>query len=185
MPKSTTNDIGIIVEELSKSRTMIQGFNLEGQRAIGMIRIELTMGDLSTSSIFDVIDARTSYRLLLGRPWLHEYGIVASTLHECLKYYRNGERKINGDVKPFTKAESHFADARFFEEGAAPKETMPSTISSTGNGVAKKAPRVTKDDAPKQQLEKEASKQGSTTSCVQQVAEEAAGLNTTSLKVHT
>jgi len=30
MPKSTMNDLGITVEELSKSRTMIQGFNLEG-----------------------------------------------------------------------------------------------------------------------------------------------------------
>jgi len=74
---------------------------------------------------------------------------VASTLHQCLKYYCDGEKKINGDVKPFTRAESHFTDARFFEEGAAPKETMLSTISSTGKGVAKKAPRVTKDDAPK------------------------------------
>ena len=81
MPKSTMNDLGITVEELSKSRTMIQGFNLEGQRAIGMIRIELIIGDLTTSSIFHVIDAKTSYRLLLGRPWLYEHGIVASTLH--------------------------------------------------------------------------------------------------------
>ena len=51
MPKSTMHDLGITIEELSKRRTMIQGFNLEGQRAIGMIRVELVMGDLSTSSI--------------------------------------------------------------------------------------------------------------------------------------
>jgi len=152
------NDLGIIVEELSKSRIIIQGFNLEGQCAIGMIRVELIVADLTTSSIFHIIDAKTSYRLLLGWPWLHEHGIVDSTLHQCLKYYRDGENKINGDVKPFTKAESYFADARFLEEGAAPKETMPSTISSIGKGVTKKAPRVTKYDAPKQQLEKEASK---------------------------
>ena len=55
-------------------------------------------------------------------------------------YYHDGEKKINGNVKPFTKAKSHFANARFFEEGVAPKETMPSTISSTGKGVVKKAP---------------------------------------------
>jgi len=114
-----------------------------------MIRVELMIGDLTTSSIFHVIDAKTSYKLLLRRPWLHEHGIVASTLHQCLKYYRDGEKKINGDVKPFTTAGSHFADARFFEEGTIPKETMPSTISSIGKGVAKKASRTTKDDAPK------------------------------------
>ena len=68
MPKSTMNDLGITVEELSKSRMMIQDFNLEGQRVIGMIRLELAMGDLSTTSIFHVIDSKTSYKLLLGRP---------------------------------------------------------------------------------------------------------------------
>ena len=150
MPKSTMNELGIIVEELSKSRTMIQGFNLEDQRAINMIHIELIIGDLSTSSIFYVIDAKTSYRLLLGRPWPHEHGIVASTLHQCLKYFRHGEKKINEDVNLFTKAESHFTDARFFKEGAAPKEAMSSPISSTGKGGAKNAPQPRKDDASKQ-----------------------------------
>ena len=57
---------------------------------------------------------------------------MASTLHQCLKYYRDREEKINSDVKPFAKAESHFVDARFFEEGAPFKEAMPAFISSTG-----------------------------------------------------
>ena len=69
-----------------------------------------------------MIDSKTSYKLLLGRPWLHEHGVVASTLHQCLKYYRDGEKKVNGDTKPFTKAEPYFADARFFDENAPLKE---------------------------------------------------------------
>jgi len=48
-------------------------------------------------------------------------------------YYCGGERKINGDLKPFTKAESHFVDSKFFED-FTPKEMMISTISSTGKG---------------------------------------------------
>jgi len=72
MPKSAMNELGITVEELSKSRMVIQGFSLESQHAIGMICLEITMGDLSTSSIFQVIDSKTSYKLLLGCSWLHE-----------------------------------------------------------------------------------------------------------------
>ena len=72
--------------------------------------------------------------------WLHEHGVVASTLHDFLKYYRDGVKKITGDVKSFTKAEFHFADARFFEKGVVPKETMSSTISSIGKCGAKNAP---------------------------------------------
>jgi len=60
------NDLSIDVKELSKSRTMIQGFNLECNRVVGMILVELTMGKVSTSSIFHVIDAMTSYKFSLG-----------------------------------------------------------------------------------------------------------------------
>ncbi|XP_074293322.1 uncharacterized protein LOC141620315 [Silene latifolia] len=133
----TMEELGILVNDLAKSHLMIQCFNLGGQRATDMIRVELAMGDMSSTTLFNAIDAKTSYKLLLGRPWLHENGVVASTLHQCLKYYRDGERKINGDVKPFSTMESYFADARFYEE-VTPSEILPSTILSTWTKVPKK-----------------------------------------------
>jgi len=45
-----------------------------------------------------------------------------------LKNYYGGEKKINSSVKLFTKAESHFTDARFFEDDDTPKETMPTPL---------------------------------------------------------
>ncbi|KAM2657977.1 hypothetical protein EV1_013288 [Malus domestica] len=114
MPKSTMNTIGIKADELSLSRLLIQGFNQGGQRAMGMIRVEMTIGELKSSTIFHVIDARTSYGLLLGRPWIHANGVVPSTLHQCLKFYRERVKVIYGDTKPFTEAESHFAVAKFY-----------------------------------------------------------------------
>ncbi|KAM1698839.1 hypothetical protein ACFXTH_029992 [Malus domestica] len=82
MPKSTMATIGIKVDELSLSRLLIQ--------------VEMTIGELKSSTIFHVIDARTSYGLLLGRPWIHANEV------------------IYGDTKPFIEAESHFADAKFY-----------------------------------------------------------------------
>ena len=79
---------------------------------------------------------------------------MASTLHKCLKYYCGGEKKINGDVKPFTKAESHFTDSKFFEQGTASKKIMPSIISSIGRGELKAADNskvILKHDSVKQQ----------------------------------
>jgi len=72
MPESTMLDPGITTERLSTIRTMIQELNLKGQHSIGVIRVKLVMDDLSTSSIFYAIDAKTSYKPLLGQPWLHE-----------------------------------------------------------------------------------------------------------------
>jgi len=60
MPKSMMHDLHITVVEFSKSWMMIQGLNLEGQRATGMIYVKLSMDGLSMSSIFHVIDAKTS-----------------------------------------------------------------------------------------------------------------------------
>jgi len=102
-----------------------------------MIRVKLVMADQSTSSIFHVFDAKMSYKMLLGWPWLDEHGITVSTLHQCLKYYRGEERKINSSVKLFTRAESYFADARFFKEDDTLKETMTATITCTSKGSMK------------------------------------------------
>ncbi|XP_074300563.1 uncharacterized protein LOC141631841 [Silene latifolia] len=145
MPKATMNELRTTMDELSSSRIMIHGFNLNGERTVGMIRMNLTMGDLSSDTLFHVMDGKTSFKLLLGRPWKHENGVVASTLHQFLKYYRGGERKIDGDAKPFSKVDSFFADAKFFEENGTSSEFMPTTISSTGKG-GKREKNIIKED---------------------------------------
>ena len=81
MPKATMKQHRTTTKELTQSHLMIQGFNQGGQRAIGMIRLELVTGELSLKTLFHVIDAKTSYNVLLRRPWLHENGVIPSTLH--------------------------------------------------------------------------------------------------------
>ncbi|KAL2532100.1 Uncharacterized protein Adt_05451 [Abeliophyllum distichum] len=90
MPIKTMKKIEINVSDLSKNNIMIQGFNQKGQRAIGMIRLKLQTGELNSPALFHVIDAKTSYELLIGRVWLHETGMVPSTWHQCFKYSRDG-----------------------------------------------------------------------------------------------
>ncbi|KAL0456014.1 UNVERIFIED_CONTAM: hypothetical protein Slati_0940600 [Sesamum latifolium] len=121
-------ELGIPIDELSNSRLMIQGFNQGGQRAVGIIRLQLTMKDMVSTALFHVIDAKASYNMLLGRPWLHENAVVPSTWHQCFKYCCNGiVKKVFSDSKPFTEAESHFADAKYYIEGAKKeKEVLPS-----------------------------------------------------------
>ncbi|KAL0307802.1 UNVERIFIED_CONTAM: hypothetical protein Sangu_3011500 [Sesamum angustifolium] len=106
---------------------MIQGFNQGGQRVVGIIRMQLTMEDMVSSALFHVIDAKTSYNILLGRPWLHENAVVPSTWHQYFKYCRNGiVKKVLSDNKPFIETESHFADAKcYIEEANKGKEILP------------------------------------------------------------
>ena len=80
---------------------------------------------MESNALFHVIDAKTTYNMLLGKPWIHQNGVVSSTLHQCFKYYRNGEVKtVVADAKPFTMAEAHYANAKFYLKDAPLKNAQ-------------------------------------------------------------
>ena len=95
--------------------------------------VESQICDLVTKAKFHVIDADTSFRALLGRLWLHEYGMVPSTMHQCIKYLREGEEfRIPGNLQPFTVHEAKiYEDAKYFfpkePQSRDPSKTMASS----------------------------------------------------------
>ncbi|KAB5519780.1 hypothetical protein DKX38_024099 [Salix brachista] len=128
-------ELGISMDELFPSHLMIQGFNQGGQNAMGKIRLAMHMEDMESNALFHVIDAKTTYNMLLGRPWIHENGIISSTLHQCFKYCRDGQvRKIMADTDPFTIAEAHFADAKFYFKSNMMEE-LRSSPDHLGEGI--------------------------------------------------
>ena len=57
---------------------------------------------------------------------MHQNGVVSSTLHQCFKYCKNGEVKtVVADAKPFTMAEAHYADAKFYLKDAPVEDAQP------------------------------------------------------------
>jgi hypothetical protein len=116
LPLRTIKRIGYSQKDLSRSNVIIHGFNQSGQEAMGTIPLVLKLEKLMTYVTFHVIDAATSYNALIGRPWLHENGIVPSTLHQCIKYKDpSGDIvRIFADKKPSIVAESFYADAKFY-----------------------------------------------------------------------
>ena len=88
LPKMTMRRLGLTMEELSHSRLVIQGFNQGGQCVIGMIHLELIIGELTSNVLFHVIDAKTTYNMLLGCPWIHGNRIVPLTLHQCSSTFK-------------------------------------------------------------------------------------------------
>ena len=81
LPLRTLKKIGYSKGDLCRSNVVIHGFNQAGQEALGTISLVLKFENLMTYVYFHVIDAATSYNVLIGRPWLHENGVVPSTLH--------------------------------------------------------------------------------------------------------
>jgi hypothetical protein len=137
LPLHTLKKIGYSQRDLSHSNIVIHSFNQAGQEAMGTISLKLEK--FMTYVKFHVIDVATSYNALLGRPWLHEHKIVPSTLHQCLKYKDPlGEVvTIFADKKPFTMAESFYADAKFYIE-SVDKISKPKIKVSLESDIPKK-----------------------------------------------
>jgi hypothetical protein len=115
MPLKTLKTITLDVKNLSDEKVIIHGFNQNSQKALGAITPNLQCASLKAPTKFYVIDAKTSYRALLGRPRLHSNQVIPSTLHQCLKYIENGKpKRIDGDIKPFGVHEIKFNDAQYF-----------------------------------------------------------------------
>ncbi|KAH0776104.1 hypothetical protein KY290_007515 [Solanum tuberosum] len=58
---------------------------------------------------------RPYHRRVAIKPWVHENKVSPSTYHQCLKYHEDGvAKRVIADDNPFTKAEAHFADAKFY-----------------------------------------------------------------------
>jgi len=60
--------LGIPLYQLSAITAMIYGFNAESSHPLGKIRLCCRIGNLKSEVTCYVIDADTSYNLLLGRP---------------------------------------------------------------------------------------------------------------------
>ena len=74
------------LSRLSTATTTIFGFNARSSHLLGKIHLWCQIRYLKLEVMYNVIDADTSYNLLLGRPWIHVNWIVPSMLHQCFKY---------------------------------------------------------------------------------------------------
>ena len=66
---------------------------------------------------FHVINAKVSYHVLLGRPWLHKHRIIPFTYYQCIKVRLNGRPvKIPANRNPFSQGEVNFTEIMFYDE---------------------------------------------------------------------
>jgi hypothetical protein len=116
LPVRSLTRAGYTLDDLDPTEVVICGFNNQGTSALGSITVKVQMSSFSFKAWFFIIDSNTSYSALLGRPWIHKYHVVPSTLHQCLKFLDNkGEQhRIAANPMPYTIHELHHADAKYY-----------------------------------------------------------------------
>lgn len=83
---------------LRRSGVMVKAFDGSRKDVLGEVVLPITVGPQVFQVNFQVMDIQASYSCLLGRPWIHEAGAVTSTLHQKLKFVKNGKLvTVNGE----------------------------------------------------------------------------------------
>jgi len=98
--------------------TTIYGFNANGPRPMGKIKLKCQIRDLKSEVMCYVINADTPYNLLLERPWIHRKSIVPYTLHQVMKYVDRDEkvRTLIAEMHPFKGVENYFTDSLLYQD---------------------------------------------------------------------
>ena len=79
--------LGLKNEELSKYDTPLVGF--DGRMVVleGQILLPMNMEGKEVMITFIVVNLFSSYKAILGRPWIHAMEVVLSTLHVKVKFH--------------------------------------------------------------------------------------------------
>ncbi|XP_077232757.1 uncharacterized protein LOC143876956 isoform X1 [Tasmannia lanceolata] len=97
-PLSTATTLGFGPADFIPSEQGILAYDGTRRDVIGTLVTEIQIGGEDFEIEFQVLDIKASFLLLLGRPWLHKFGVVPSSLHQKLKFLRkNGVVTVKGD----------------------------------------------------------------------------------------
>ena len=96
--------MGIGREKLEPVSAYLRGFSGEKVLPLGSIQLVLTLGDppfQSTTTVrFLIVDAPSTYNMLLGRPSLNTIRVVPSTYHMVIKFLTaNGVGMVRGNQR--------------------------------------------------------------------------------------
>ncbi|XP_077232425.1 uncharacterized protein LOC143869750 [Tasmannia lanceolata] len=89
-PLSTAVTLGFGPDSFIPSEQCILAYDGTRRDVIGILATEIEIGETFEVE-FQVVDIKTSFFLLLGRPWLHKVGVIPSTLHQKLRFIRNNK----------------------------------------------------------------------------------------------
>ena len=145
---SALEELGIPPSKLSHTSVSIFGYDGSAQRPIGKIRFRLQIGDLISEVTVYAIKTPSCYNILLGRPWIHENGVVPSTLHQCIKFVGDDGliHRVFADKKPFKGKEVHFADSQMYKDEKEEKEEKTTSFAGNLQKDKGKAPQQSSEE---------------------------------------
>nr|GEV98481.1 reverse transcriptase domain-containing protein [Tanacetum cinerariifolium] len=147
-------NIGIEMKaKLKESRTPLAGFFGEVNYLIGVIKLNVTMGDLGKLQTvvmeFAVVKSYSSYNVILGRTGMRSLRAVASTIHSMIKF-----PTANGIAIMITRKET-LQECRRMEKAQAPILERKITLPRIQASELEETPIKEKEEIQEQNVKKE------------------------------
>ncbi|KAJ9542222.1 hypothetical protein OSB04_028728 [Centaurea solstitialis] len=95
----TLKIMGIDRSNIARRTTTLIGFNGDTTNTLGEIVLPVFAKGINKQIKFNVIDCRSAYNAILGKPWIHDMKAVPSTYHQKVKFPSPwGVQEINQDA---------------------------------------------------------------------------------------
>ncbi|XP_051138803.1 uncharacterized protein LOC127256701 [Andrographis paniculata] len=106
MPLKTLKKLGKGVGDLSPVDIEMTSFTGQPTKPEGMMVAPIEVGLKVISTLFFVVDANTTYSVLLGRAWIHAFKYVPSSLHQQIMFWKGNQVfKMDASTNPFGSTE--------------------------------------------------------------------------------
>ncbi|RVW23184.1 Transposon Ty3-I Gag-Pol polyprotein [Vitis vinifera] len=85
-PLVTAIALGFSPSDFGPSIQTVRAYDGTQRTVMGTLTAHVMIGPVRYSVLFQVLRIRSSFNLLLGRPWIHEAGAIPSYLHQKVKF---------------------------------------------------------------------------------------------------
>ncbi|KAF1864626.1 hypothetical protein Lal_00039258 [Lupinus albus] len=90
MPLSTLMSMGINRDEIVPKQMIVHNFDGNERSILCKITLPLEIEPSAFQVLSVIMDMDSSYTMLLGRPWIHKVEAIPSTLHQAVKFVKDG-----------------------------------------------------------------------------------------------
>ena len=89
-PLVTAIALGFSPSDFRSSTQTVRAYDGTQRTVMGTLTTHVMIGPVRYSILFQVLRIQSSFNLLLGHPWIHEAGVIPSSLHQKVKFIHKG-----------------------------------------------------------------------------------------------
>ena len=116
MPLKMLRALGRNIGDLIEIEVSVLALIGEISKTLGVLAIDITVGNKTFLSSFFVINSISNYNALLGRDWIHANWCVPSSLYQLLLFWKGDEVEVVwADKQPFI-ATSDSVEASYYDQ---------------------------------------------------------------------